>query len=267
MLKQRIITAAILIILVILGIFYLPLFWFDTVAAILFLLAAWEWGMLMGLAQPVPRLIYILVNLLAIAVFNYLPAAVILPLGFITWIILTYFVFHYQKFAHICSRQLWVRGLLGVWVIALTWFSIVFIRAEPNGAWLLLLLLVWVWGADTGAYFVGRRWGKRKLAPTISPGKSVEGVVGGVITTFLLAVIIGLFFSSTLAYYGALLWLALLVAIISVIGDLFESMLKRQSGVKDSGQWLPGHGGILDRIDSLLSSAPIFACGIWLLLR
>lgn len=264
-LKQRIITATILIILVILGILYLPQFLFDAVAALFLLAGAWEWSLLMGLSQPKPRYIYVLITLLAMVLFYFLPAPLLLLLGLITWIGLSYFVLNFGLFSRFWSSQLWLRGLLGVWVLALAWFSLVYIRSQPHGAGLLLLLLVWVWGADTGAYFIGRRWGKRKLAPSISPGKTVEGVVGGIFTTVLIAVVASLYISPNLSYYLCLLILSVLVAVISVIGDLFESMIKRQCGVKDSGQWLPGHGGVLDRIDSLLSSAPIFAIGAWIL--
>ncbi len=265
MLKQRIITAAVLIPLVILGIFYLPLPWFNIIAAAILLWAAWEWGQLIGLSREASRWGYLLITILVFLLFHYLPAVVILPLAIITWAVLTYLVFNYQQFIRFWSSSFWLRVILGWWVLGLAWYGLVFIRAQALGAGLLLLLLLWVWGADIGAYFCGRRWGKHKLAPQISPGKSIEGLAGGLLVTLLIGAIAGVFFSPSLAYYISLLILALLVALISVIGDLFESMLKRQAGVKDSGQLLPGHGGILDRIDSLLSAAPVFAAGMLLL--
>jgi phosphatidate cytidylyltransferase len=120
---------------------------------------------------------------------------------------------------------------------------------------LLVLLLVWI--ADTAAYFVGRAWGKRKLAPSISPGKSWEGAAGGVAGVLAYAIICG-FFNPGIAWAG-LLAAAVLLAMVSIVGDLFESAVKRQAGVKDSGTLLPGHGGILDRIDSATAALPLAA--------
>jgi phosphatidate cytidylyltransferase len=124
---------------------------------------------------------------------------------------------------------------------------------------LILAVMVLVWGADIGAYFSGRRFGKRKLAPQVSPGKSWEGVFGGLLTTLLICVGVGIyrewsFFSMLLGMFGTVA-----VVMISVVGDLTESMFKRQSGVKDSSNLLPGHGGVLDRIDSLTAAIPVFA--------
>ncbi len=130
--------------------------------------------------------------------------------------------------------------------------------------WWLMYVFVLVWCADSGAYFVGRKFGKRKMAPNVSPNKSVEGLMGGVLTG-LIAVLLVSFFA--LDYNGlklvSFILLSLITIISSVFGDLFESMLKRQAGVKDSGTILPGHGGVLDRIDSLLFATPVFAFGFW----
>jgi phosphatidate cytidylyltransferase len=124
---------------------------------------------------------------------------------------------------------------------------------HPHPYKLLSLFLI-VWLADIGAYFVGSRFGKHKLAPSISPGKSIEGAIGGLV---IVGIVVGLIFHSI-----PMIFLALLTVIISIIGDLFESFMKRRQGVKDSGKILPGHGGILDRIDSLISAAPLFALGL-----
>lgn len=134
--------------------------------------------------------------------------------------------------------------------------------------WWLLYVFVLVWCADSGAYFVGRKLGKRKMSPHVSPNKSVEGLIGGLITGTLvvLGVAFGLLKDWSGLAIGLFLLLSLLTIVISVFGDLFESMLKRHAGVKDSGTLLPGHGGILDRIDSQLSAVPLFALGFWALL-
>lgn len=133
--------------------------------------------------------------------------------------------------------------------------------------WWLMYVFLLVWCADSGAYFVGRKFGKRKLAPNVSPNKSIEGLIGGLVTSGVVAAIVGQYLQLS---GGALAWFLALSAVTvaaSVLGDLFESMLKRRAGIKDSGNILPGHGGVLDRIDSLLSATPVFALGFWLLLE
>jgi phosphatidate cytidylyltransferase len=121
-----------------------------------------------------------------------------------------------------------------------------------------------VWGADTGAYFAGRALGKNKLAPKVSPGKTIEGMIGGLLTTGVLMVAVAIYRDLPAIRFAAFIGLSLFTVLASVLGDLVESMVKRQAGVKDSGSIFPGHGGALDRIDSLTAAAPIFALG-WLL--
>ena len=121
-----------------------------------------------------------------------------------------------------------------------------------------------VWVADIGAYFSGKRFGKRKLAPQVSPGKSWEGLIGGLLLSLLLTVVVGLYRDWSFSQFLLALPAAALVVLISVVGDLTESMFKRQSGIKDSSNLLPGHGGVLDRIDSLTAAVPVFATLLWL---
>jgi phosphatidate cytidylyltransferase len=130
---------------------------------------------------------------------------------------------------------------------------------------LTLMLLMLVWLADIGAYFAGRQWGKSKLAPAISPGKTRAGVYGGLLSSLLFAAIAGAVFSHSLDWTLAFMMISLVAAMFSVAGDLLESLMKRQSGIKDSGSIIPGHGGIFDRIDSLVAAAPMFLTGyLWL---
>lgn len=133
-------------------------------------------------------------------------------------------------------------------------------------AWWLLYVFLLVWCADSGAYFVGRKFGRRKMAPNVSPNKSMEGLAGGLVTGLLVVVAISIFkLHLTGVPLVAFVLLSALTILASVLGDLFESMLKRRAKVKDSGTILPGHGGVLDRIDSLLSATPIFALGFWVI--
>ncbi len=265
MLKQRVLTAIVLIPLLLLGIFLLPKFWFECITAAIFLLAAWEWVKLVGIANNGLRAIYLFILVLVLLLIQRIPGAPLLILAAVSWIGICYFVFHYETFCLLWAKSRVVQLMLGIWLLALSWYGINFIRWQELGAYKLLLLLLIVWGADTGAYFVGRKWGKQKLAPLISPGKSREGVLGGIVAAILVTVVAAWFLPYGWSYYGGMLILALLIACISVLGDLFESMIKRQSGVKDSGNILPGHGGVLDRIDSLISAAPIYAGGLLLL--
>jgi phosphatidate cytidylyltransferase len=130
---------------------------------------------------------------------------------------------------------------------------------EFQGAQLLMYLFMLVWSADVGAYFVGKLTGKHKLMPNVSPGKTIEGFLGGVVCAALLTIIVGISLDWSSEDFITALLVTALITSISVLGDLTESMFKRQAGVKDSGTILPGHGGILDRIDSLTATAPVFA--------
>lgn len=185
----------------------------------------------------------------------------------------------------------WWAAAIVIWLMALSWVTkfptstnwygqrlsvmgIVILTAAISAmfylwqlsAWWLMYVFLLVWCADSGAYFVGRKFGKRKMSPNVSPNKSVEGLMGGLATGLAVVIGISLFM---LEYTGMQLVLFVLLSLVtilaSVLGDLFESMLKRRAGVKDSGTILPGHGGVLDRIDSLLSATPIFALGFWAL--
>lgn len=124
---------------------------------------------------------------------------------------------------------------------------------------MLLLCLALVWAADSAAYLVGRRFGRRKLCPQVSPGKTVEGLLGGLVGAALVGLIAGLALGLGGLRLAALVGLATACAAVSVVGDLAESLFKRRAGVKDSGDLLPGHGGVLDRIDALIAAAPLFA--------
>ncbi|MCB1760121.1 MAG: phosphatidate cytidylyltransferase, partial [Gammaproteobacteria bacterium] len=145
------------------------------------------------------------------------------------------------------------------------WISLLILHARyQDGPYLLLFLMILIWVADSCAYFAGRRWGRVKLAPLISPGKTREGVYGAMVGAAICGVLLHQLRPQTGPLY-LLVVLSVLVALISVIGDLFESVMKRQAGLKDSGALLPGHGGMLDRIDSLTAAAPLFLLGMLLL--
>lgn len=158
------------------------------------------------------------------------------------------------------------KGLTIVGVVLITAAITAIFSVWLISAWWLMYLFLLVWAADSGAYFVGRKFGKKPMVPNVSPKKTIEGLCGGLVTSATIVVIVqSIYLNLNLLQHVAFLTLSLLTVLGSVLGDLIESMLKRRAGVKDSGRLLPGHGGILDRIDSLLTAAPVFAAGIYLL--
>jgi phosphatidate cytidylyltransferase len=170
------------------------------------------------------------------------------------------------------SKWQFFFAVLGLIVLTATWFALVFLR-EMGLLWLLTAMTL-VWVADIGAYFVGKAFGRRRLAPQLSPGKTVEGALGGIVLCCLFATVCALYLPPTATIFGAFAvswgWLPMFLLVISltalsIVGDLFESQLKRLSGVKDSSHLLPGHGGILDRIDALLPTMPIVVLLVGLL--
>jgi phosphatidate cytidylyltransferase len=148
-------------------------------------------------------------------------------------------------------------------VLVPAWYAVSALRGGENGLTLLLMLLVLVWGADIGAYVAGKTWGRRKLLPAVSPGKTLEGAAGGLVACVLTGFGFAVWLELSLLASVTLMLLSLLTGMVSVLGDLLESMLKRERGIKDSGQLLPGHGGVLDRIDSLTAAAPVFFAGLY----
>lgn len=176
------------------------------------------------------------------------------------WLLSVYWVRHYP------AKIGWATApvLTGVGILLLTASTTAIFGLWQQSPWWLMYLFGLVWGADSGAYFAGRKFGKHKLAPNVSPAKTLEGLAGGVLLTGVYALLVGTLALdlSVFGLFGFLL-LSVLTVAASVQGDLLESMLKRRAGVKDSGTLLPGHGGVLDRIDSLLAAAPVFALGYW----
>lgn len=267
MLKHRILTALVLIPLVVLAILYLPPLIFAIVLAILLGLGIWEWTHLIQLTSINKRYAYLIVLqllfwFLTINNFGTVRLAILL-LSIAAWCLAFFFIRHTEKFAQLWKSSLF-RMLTGAFIFIPCWIALNTLRNHPNASTYLLLLLILTWAADTGAYFIGRRFGKHKLIPKVSPGKTVEGLYGGLGLVLIIAIAAGFFLKLDLIQWPIWIIIAVITGLVSVLGDLFESLVKRQSGAKDSGQLLPGHGGILDRIDSLLATAPFFALGICL---
>ncbi len=269
-LARRILTAVTLIPLVVAAVLGLSNSIFSAVLAVIFMFCALEW---IRLAQFEDRLLriwvpVILALMLGIGYMLHLRTDLVLlicvcALGY--WMLALLWIVQYEQRGQVpLLEHSSVRFAAGMLTLAPAWTALVMLHeiAPPLVMYVLLLM----WFADSAAFFTGRRYGRRKLAPRVSPGKSREGVLGGVLAVLVLAVGVALYSQMSAARGSGFVVLSLLVAVISVHGDLVESLFKRRAGLKDSGRLLPGHGGFLDRLDSLMAAAPGFALG-WLLLE
>jgi phosphatidate cytidylyltransferase len=278
-LKQRIITALILAPMALFAILFLPLIGFELLIALVVGLGAWEWSSMSGMTRVVTKFAYAAVIVVVCLVLAWLlPIHMIwyqgqlnglyqyiLSVAAAWWSISLLMIILYPKFSSIWHTSKILRAIFGLLTLIPTWVAVVSLRTslyevDPfYGASLIFYVLGIVWAADIGAFFVGVKFGKHKLRPNVSPGKTIEGLMGGI------------FASSAIIAFAALhyhvepsrIWLHILVGALTVgvsaLGDLNESMFKRCAGLKDSGTLLPGHGGIMDRIDSLTAAFPVFA--------
>lgn len=265
MLKQRIITALVLIPLFLAVLFYAPPREFLLFTALVTLAGAWEWSRLAGIKRAAGRFLYLLLILLLGFNAIFVPLHYILIAGGVWWPLAFALVLLYPRFSKRWSRGFVWRSLMGIFVLIPCWVAINYIRNQEDGIYALLFLFVLIWGADTAAYFVGKKWGRVPLARRVSPGKTVQGAIGALVFTFLITLGALVLCHTPYAVWPWGVLLSMLTVVFSMVGDLFESALKRQAGVKDSGNLLPGHGGIMDRIDSLTAAAPVFALGAWFL--
>lgn len=270
--RQRVLTAAVLAPVAIGSVLLLPTPWLAAAVALLLLAGLWEWTLLAGLHERMPRVAYLLANAAMMAALSWAAGPSLFPLkllsliGVLWWLLALLWLWRSRFAAADSSGARMLKLLAGSLCVLPAWAALIWLHAgsEHGARWALLALML-VWAADSGAYFAGMRFGRRKLAPTISPGKSWEGVWGGTAATLLLAVLAWPLLGLQRGAVPALLLLTLVVTAISVAGDLFESLMKRHSGIKDSGSVIPGHGGLMDRLDSLLAALPVFAVGkAWL---
>jgi len=264
MFKARLLTSIILAPLALYAVFELPLLPFALLLDLVLLLAAWEWANLSGYQQQPARLTYTALLGLGLVAAHLLqpvlPVPVVLAGALLFWLVALVWV---VRFPATCGwQQLWQRALVGWLVIIPCWFALVALKAMPQAELWLLCLLLLVWGADVGAYVAGKTFGRHKLAPQVSPGKTREGLLGGLLTCASVGIGFSVWLELDVLSGVLMVLLAIVTGLMSVLGDLFESMLKRARGIKDSSRILPGHGGILDRIDSLTAAAPFFV--FWL---
>jgi len=269
MLKTRVITAIILLAVLLPILFLLPTIYLSVFFLITVLLAAWEWGRLIAPGSRRGTLVYPLFCFLIILGLLFLNNPVwqfaLLALAVMFWVFnAPYLLARGLNFS--LEKWRYFYSILGLILLPATWFALIFLR--EIGLTFLLSAMALVWIADIGAYFVGKAFGRHRLAAQISPGKSIEGALGGLLLCYVYAILCSLYLPLDSTLFGVWVirygWLPMLLMVsvltaFSVFGDLFESQLKRLAGVKDSSHLLPGHGGVLDRVDALLPVMPIAA--------
>jgi len=252
--KQRIITAVVALLALMLVLFVVPELVALCVIVAVMIAGAWEWSAFLGFSTSSGRLIYVatIAALLAAVSFGGIDAALVLRGAILWWVAALIWTFFFPT-----SIPLPVRWLGGALVLVPLYVALILLYNVQPLILLIALLIVWV--ADSGAFFAGRTLGRVKLAPQISPGKTWEGVIGGLLAVVLLAFMLSIWVDVNLASF---IPFCLAVACVSIVGDLTVSMFKRTAGVKDSGSLFPGHGGVLDRVDSVAAAAPLFALGL-----
>lgn len=242
---------------------------FAILTGLIILMAAWEWSVISGLQSTLQKCGFtFLIGLILVSTY-YINSPLLFiavhSFAFIFWLMAFYMIVSYQKALKEGYQLLLPATFSGIIVLVSPWVSLLVLhRYEPDGVVLVLLLLVLVWIADIAAYFCGRKWGKTKLCVHVSPGKSREGVYGALLASIVAVGVFALYRELQGLDVLIMVIVALLTVSVSIIGDLFESLVKRLGNVKDSGTILPGHGGVLDRIDSLTAALPVFVALLWL---
>ncbi len=272
MLAQRLVTALFLIPLV-LAVMLLPPTWlFGTFMAALFLAAQWEWTRLSGLHRILPRVSWLALMLTLMVLMTILHARhtgiwiLVMVLGVGGWSLSPLWLARHSFAASPTPDNRRLKLLLGLLAILPSWTALVFLHGQLRGPEWVLLAIILVWASDTGAYVAGRLFGKRKLAPWISPNKTWAGVYGALALGAVASLLGGwLLDIHTAVGMFQIVLLGLATTCASVLGDLIESLLKRQADIKDSGALFPGHGGLLDRMDSIFAALPVFVIGKMLL--
>jgi phosphatidate cytidylyltransferase len=271
MLKARVITALLMLPIALLILFVLPEKAFAVSVGLIVLVGAWEWIRLSGLENR-PLTIALLSLFTCALGGSYLLPSVYIPMllgiGCVFWIGAALMVMMYPRSKERVGGKRMKLGF-GLLVLIPAYIALLYLRRHDAHLLLIALLVAIIWAADVGAYFVGRRFGTTKLAPNVSPGKSWAGLFGGMVVALLVGLVGASIGEPSDRLFSVVTW-SVLVGIVavtvlfSVLGDLFESLIKREVGVKDSSSLLPGHGGVMDRIDSLTAATPVFALSIYL---
>ncbi len=268
MLKQRIISGVIMAVVAIVLVTLMPNWVVALVSAVILMIAAWEWSRLTSQTDVLLKGLFLTVVAVCLVLTYVLRetwlTSVILTLAFFAWIMVLVGLWSYRQVDDTPPREQTLLAAAAPLLLSAAFAAAVGLH-QLSPVWLLYALIITAI-ADVGAYFVGKQFGEKKLSPHLSPGKTREGLFGGVVAVFIIALFASLLLpvpgSSALSF----ILLSVLMSLVSVLGDLFFSMLKRESGHKDSGNILPGHGGVLDRLDSHIAVLPVFYAGLhWIL--
>ena len=263
MLKTRVITACVLLLALSVELLELSYNGFSLVMSLIFVVAAWEWANMVGFELQWQRIFYAFLCVILMSVLFYLDVhketfllRLILFFSVAGWLLALLAVCRYPEQKSWSNR--WLMALAGCWLLLPVWLGLLYLQPQVIWSGLIWLVIAAVAAADIGAYFSGRRFGRRKLALHVSPGKTWEGFLGGVMANLLLAALVAFYLKlPALQFMGFVIGM-MIVGCFSVLGDLFESMVKRERGIKDSSRLLPGHGGVLDRIDGWTAAVPVF---------
>lgn len=287
MLLQRIITALVLAGVAISAIFLLPTLYFFLFIAVIVLIAGWEWTYLSSIDSVMGKALFLLAlifPMLGITFWTQILEVLAIIFewpeikqysGILEWLVIGPVVFWVMMMLlirktpdELLSLELKTRykAFIGWFVLFSAWMFLVKLRAFYGPAAVMYFLAL-IWVADIAAYFSGRKFGKDKLSPLISPGKTVQGMQGALISALVCGVILGFYYDYSFLIASDFILLSVLTVLVSIYGDLFFSLVKRKNGVKDSGSLLPGHGGVLDRIDSVVAAAPFYYAGVILIGR
>ena len=276
MTRTRLLAALFMTPLAIAAVLLLGTPWLVALTAVIFLAGLWEWFRLAEIDDTLHRSVLLVANLaMMVAIvwasrsstgFSFVLFQLASVVGVAWWLLAMLWLKHYEFASDHDTHARMFKLAAGTLAVIPAWCALALIHgSQPNGhRWLLLALMV-IWAADSGAYFAGRHFGKHKLSPRISPNKTVEGFIGGMVASILIALIGAPIAGASIAQLPAVALVVVVTVGFSVVGDLYESLLKRHVGAKDSGDLIPGHGGILDRIDSVLAALPVFALGKGLL--
>lgn len=272
MLITRVLTALVAVPLAVAAILWLPTTAVAAVVLVLMLCGAWEWGALMRLATPGRMALMASVLLLSLltALSRHAEAGpgsenLLVGIAAVLWLTAVFWIARFPRDWDATLGQRALAGPVGTIVLSAPVAAVAYLHQADDGPLLVLVLCFLVWGADTGAYAAGRTLGRHKLAPNVSPGKTVEGAVGGALVSVVIAAIAAFVLGYDTSRTLGLIVLGIWIALISIVGDLSMSMFKRSAGLKDSGKLFPGHGGVLDRLDGLIAAAPWFVLGLhWL---
>lgn len=287
MLLKRIITASVLAFLIALAVFKLPMEYFSLLIGLFTLLAAWEWSNLAGITSLIKRGLFLLILILPMSGIHFWTQLLELTAqigdwpdvrdysGILEWLVIPPVLFWILVMILIRNTPSGLlnlrlktsyKVLIGWFILLSAWMFLTRLRAL-YGTEMTMYFLILIWVADISAYVVGKKWGTTKLAPDISPGKTVAGMYGALISGLVCAIVLSLIYGFQLMIAADFVLLSVLTVLLSIYGDLFFSVVKRQRGVKDSGTLLPGHGGVLDRVDSLIAAIPFFYGCIYFVYR